>query len=62
MVEQGEQVIIARNGNPVAELIPARRTAGFPFDIASKKPLVPAGDQWWQPMTEQEADDWTEGR
>ena len=62
LVAQGEQIVLTRNGMPVAELLPAGTTAGFPFDVSSPKPLVPAGDQWWQPMTEQEANDWTEGR
>jgi prevent-host-death family protein len=62
LVEEGETIIIARNGEPVAELIPARRTSGFPFDVASHRPLVSPGDEWWQPMSDSEADDWIEGR
>jgi prevent-host-death family protein len=62
LVEQGEHVVIARNGQPVAELVPARRKGGFPFDIARQQPLVPAGDDWWQPMSDDEAEDWSEGR
>jgi hypothetical protein len=41
---------------------PVRRKAGFPFGIAREEPLVPAGDEWWQPMTDAEAEDWIEGR
>lgn len=33
--------------------------AGFPFDIAREHPLAPPGDEWWQPMTDDEADEWT---
>ncbi|MGH9628933.1 MAG: type II toxin-antitoxin system Phd/YefM family antitoxin [Bryobacteraceae bacterium] len=62
LVEEGETVVIARHGKPVAELVPARRTAGFPFGIAREAPLVPAGDDWWQPMSDAEAEDWIEGR
>jgi prevent-host-death family protein len=51
-VEEGETVVIARNGRPVAELVPARQPSGFPFGAAREAPLVPAGDDWWQPMTE----------
>jgi prevent-host-death family protein len=58
LVEEGETVVIARHGQPVAELVPAWRKSGFPFGIARKNPLVPAGDEWWQPM----ADDWTDGK
>lgn len=62
MVEEGETVVIARHGQPVAELVPARQKAGFPFGIAREEPLVPGGDDWWQPMSESEAEDWIEGR
>lgn len=62
LVEEGERVIIARDGEPVAEMVPARRKAGFPFDAAREEPLVPSGDAWWQPMSDDEANDWSEGR
>ncbi len=62
LVEQGETVVIARHGQPVAELVLARRPGGFPFGIARQEPLVASGDDWWQPMSDAEADDWTEGR
>ena len=62
LVEEGETVVIARHGEPVAELVPARRQAGFPFGIAREEPLVAAGDDWWQPMSDSEADGWIEGR
>jgi prevent-host-death family protein len=61
LVEEGEIVIIARHGTPVAELVRVR-ASGFPFGIAREEPLVPPGDEWWQPMTDEEADDWVEGR
>ena len=62
LVEEGESVVIARHGEPVAELVPARRKTGFPFGIAREDPLVAAGDEWWQPMNDAEAEDWIEGR
>jgi prevent-host-death family protein len=62
LVEEGETVVIARHGEPVAELVPARRKAGFPFGAARDEPLVAAGDEWWQPMSDLEAEDWVEGR
>jgi prevent-host-death family protein len=62
LVEEGETVIIARHGEPVAELVPARRQTGFPFGIARAEPLVAAGDEWWQPLSDAEAEDWVEGR
>jgi len=62
LVEEGETVVIARHGEPVAELVPARRKAGFPFGIARDEPLVEAGDDWWQAMGDDEAEDWIGGR
>ncbi len=61
LVEEGESVIIARHGQPVAELVPARQK-GFPFGIARGEPLVRPGDEWWQPMSDSEAEDWIEGQ
>jgi prevent-host-death family protein len=61
LVEEGETVVIARNGRPVAELVPVKRT-GFPFGVARGDKLVADGDEWWQPMSDSEADDWIEGR
>ncbi len=58
LVEDGETVIIARHGQPVAELAPVRRKAGFPFGIAREHPLAPAGDDWWRPMSDEEVEDW----
>jgi prevent-host-death family protein len=57
LVEEGETVIIARHGRPVAELVPAR-TTGLQLGIACGEPLVPPGDEWWQPMSDEEADSW----
>ncbi len=62
LVENGETVVIARHGQPVAELVPARRKDGFPFGIAREEPLVESGDEWWRSMTDAEAEDWIEGR
>ena len=62
LVEQGETVVIARHGQPVAELVPAKREGGFPFGIARTEPLVTSGDQWWQPMSDAEAEDWADGK
>ncbi len=61
LVEEGETVVIARHGKPVAELVRSRKT-GLPLGIAQQDRLVPPGDDWWQPMTGEEADDWVEGR
>ena len=47
LVEEGEVVVIARDGQPVAELIPVRLATGFPFGIAHGDLLVADGDEWW---------------
>jgi prevent-host-death family protein len=61
LVEKGESVVIARHGKPVAELVRARKT-GLPPGIAQQDRLAPPGDEWWQPMTAEEADDWVQGQ
>jgi prevent-host-death family protein len=61
LVEEGETVVIARHGRPVAELVPVQQT-DFPFGVARAEPLVASGDDWWQPMTDEEAETWIEGR
>ena len=60
-MEEGETVVIARHGKPVAELVRARKT-GLPIGIAHLDRLASAGDDWWQSMSGEEADDWIEGR
>jgi prevent-host-death family protein len=62
LVEEGETVVIARHGQPVAELVPAWSRTGFPFGAAREDPLVPTGDDWWQSMSDIEVDDWIENR
>ena len=57
LVEEGETVIIVRHGRTVAELIQAR-AGGLKLGIARHDPLVPLGDEWWRPMTDEEADSW----
>lgn len=59
LVERGESVVIARNGTPVARLVPAAQPGGFPFGVAAADPLTASGDSWWSPMNDEEAEDWT---
>jgi prevent-host-death family protein len=65
-VLQGEEVIIMRNGVPVAELIPAR--LGRPTLLGSGvgdptvNPAALENDEWWQPMTDEEVEAFYEGR
>ncbi|MBS1824746.1 MAG: type II toxin-antitoxin system Phd/YefM family antitoxin [Acidobacteria bacterium] len=57
LVESGEKVIIARQGQPVAELVPVKRRKGLPLGIAKDAPLVSDGD-WWGPLTDEEMEVW----
>jgi prevent-host-death family protein len=57
LVEEGETVMIARHGRPVAELVHTRNI-GLPLGIAQQDRLAPPGDDWWQPMTGEGTDDW----
>ncbi len=61
LVEQGETVTIARRGKPVAELVLVR-TSRFPLGAGRGGQLVPPGDDWWRPMTDQEVEDWIDGK
>jgi prevent-host-death family protein len=61
LVEEGETVIIARRGKPVAKLVPAHAT-GIAFGSGKSDPLVPKGDEWWQPMSDEQADAWVAGK
>ena len=44
LIEQGEQVIIARNGKPVAELVPPKIKQKIKFGVAK-------GEFEWDPET-----------
>ncbi len=61
LMEQGERVTIARHGKPVAELVRVHYSR-FPLGEGRGETLVPAGDEWWQPLSNQEADDWIDGK
>ena len=62
---EGEEILITRNGVPVAELRPARKH-GLILGAGRHDPNVDAAalgsDSWWQPMTEGEAEAFADGR
>ncbi len=65
LVAQGEPVVIAKNGKPIAEVIPYQRKgielgAGIGDSLIDKAALK--ADTWWKAMTEKEAEDFIEGR
>jgi prevent-host-death family protein len=62
-VLEGEEVVITRNGVPVAQLVPARQQGlvlGSGVGDPNYNPDAP--DDWWQPMTDEEAAAFLEGR
>ncbi len=65
LIAQGESIVIARNGAPVAELVPYRKK-GIQLGAGAGDPLVNEAaltdDEWWKPMTADEVDDFVEGR
>ena len=64
-VLQGQEVLITRNGLPVAELVPARKRA-FPLGLGRNDSLINRefllADEWWRPMSEEELAAFLEGR
>lgn len=60
-VEDGEDVVIERRGKPVVQIVKAKpkglRRLGFLS--GSTREIDP---DWWKPMTDQEVDDFLEGR
>ena len=58
-VEAGEEVIIARNGKPVARLAPLKKRGKRQF--GSMKGLIKIDDSFFDPLPEEELARW-EGR
>ena len=58
-VQRGERVVITRYGVPTAELVPAKNK-GVRFGSLAGKVGEPP-DEFFEPMTEEELQDW-EGR
>ena len=58
-VEAGEEVIIARNGTPVARMVPARETGRPRPDVFKGQVVVP--ESFFDPLPEEELLLW-EGR
>ncbi len=58
-VEAGEEVVIARNGNPVAKLVQIRQR-GKP-EFGSMKGLIELDDSFFDPLPEEELRLWEGG-
>jgi prevent-host-death family protein len=55
-VLEGEEVVITRNGKPVAELVPARKRSLLGVGVDDPDYNHNAPDDWWQPMTDEEVE------
>ena len=60
MVENGEEIIIVRHGQPVAQIV-APRTGKSPI-LGSMRGQIQWTEGWEKPFTDEEADAFLEGR
>lgn len=60
LVENGEEIIIVRHGEPVAQLV-APRTGKKPV-LGSMRGRIQWTEGWEKPFTDEEADAFLEGR
>ena len=60
LVEQGEDVVIVRHGQPVAKLV--RPKSGAKPRLGGMRGEIEWTEGWDKPMTDQEADAFWEGR
>lgn len=62
-VENGESVTICRRGVPVVDIIRTNQSSGKKRKLGTLKGQIKINDpDWWKPMTDQEVDDFLEGR
>jgi prevent-host-death family protein len=59
---EGEEVIIARHGKPVARLAPVRAKTGKRVLGAGRGTVAYLSDDWNKPMSDKEADAFWAGR
>jgi prevent-host-death family protein len=55
-VLEGEEIVITRNGVPVAQLVPARQRSLLGVGVGDPDYNRAAPDDWWQPMTDEEVE------
>ena len=64
-VLEGDEVVITRNGVPVAELVPARKRR-FSFGAGRNDPNINVkflrNRDWWRPMIDEEVEAFIGGR
>ena len=62
-VEDGEHVTICRRGTPVVDLIPTQSAErNKPKFGTLKGKVIEIDPDWWKPMSDEEVDDFLEGR
>jgi len=65
LVIEGEEILITRNGIPVAELVPARQQGlvlGAGQDDANINRDLVARNDWWRPMSDREVEAFLDGQ
>lgn len=62
-VENGEQVTICRRGTPVVDMVRTTKAVREKPKLGTLKGRVTVHEpDWWKPMTEEEAEEFLEGR
>jgi prevent-host-death family protein len=56
--EAGEEIIIARGDKPVAKLVPIPPATAPKRHFGSLKGLVELDDAFWEPLTDEELEQW----
>lgn len=61
--EDGESVTICRRGKPVVDVVPTKESGNrAPRFGTLKGKVIEIDPDWWKPMTDEEVDDFLEGR
>jgi prevent-host-death family protein len=62
-VEDGEPVTICRRGVPVVDIVRTKRPSGQKRVFGGQRGKIQILDpDWWKPMTDEEAENFVEGR
>jgi prevent-host-death family protein len=62
-VEDGEPVTICRRGVPVVDIVCTKKPNGKKRVLGTQRGKIQILDpDWWKPMTDEEAEDFIEGR
>lgn len=62
-VEDGETVTICRRGKPVVDIVPTKKPSAKKRVFGKFKGKIKIIDpNWWKPMTDEEVDDFVDGR